>query len=76
MTDPDIELLFEAALTAWRPRTPAGEILPHPAWADLPETDRERLFDETLRARRMEQALDAGGLSTTARGVLDRLAQG
>jgi len=55
--DSDTELLIEAALTAWRPRTPPGEILPHPAWADLPPTAREQLFEETLRARRAEQAL-------------------
>jgi len=76
MTDHDTELLIEAALTSWRPRTPAGEILPHPAWADLSHAGRERLYDETLRARRMEQALDPDGLSSTARGVLGRVLKG
>src|SRR5262245_61997944 len=34
--------LLEEAITAWRPRTPDGRILAHPAWADLPECERER----------------------------------
>ena len=76
MTERDTELLIEEALTAWRPRTPSGEILPHPAWADLTPAARERLYDETLRARKTEQALDAQGLSSTARGILERLMRG
>ena len=76
MTERDTELLIEAALTPWRPRTPAGEILPHPAWADLPPAARRRLYDETLRARKTEQALDPQGLSATARTILQRLGRG
>ena len=34
MTDED--LLIAEATTAWRPRTPDGQILEHPAWADWP----------------------------------------
>jgi hypothetical protein len=66
--------LVEETVSAWRPRTPDGGILPHPAWADLPQSDRERAFDETLRARFLEAALDPGGLSGTARAVLGRIA--
>jgi hypothetical protein len=73
MRSPGDEPLVEAALTAWRPRSPDGRILAHPAWADLPESDRERAFDETLRARALESLLDRRGLSTTARAVLRRL---
>ena len=73
MTRRDISILIEAALTAWRGRTPDGRILPHPSWADLSPTDRQRLYDETLRARALEQALDGRGLSTTARNVLSRI---
>lgn len=73
MNERDIDLLIEEALTSWRPRTPTGEILPHPAWADLPPAQRTRLYDETLGARRMEQVLDPRGLSRTARAILERL---
>jgi hypothetical protein len=67
------EALLEETTTAWRPRTPDGRILTHPAWADLPESDRERAFDETMRARALESLLDPRGLSTTAQAVLRRL---
>jgi hypothetical protein len=67
------EALLEEAVTAWRPRTPDGRILAHPAWADLPESDRERVFDETLRSRALESLLDPRGISTTALAVLKRI---
>ena len=73
MTQRDIRILIEAALTAWRGRTPDGRILPHPSWADLPPDDRQRLYDETLSARALEQGLDHERLSTTARNVLSRI---
>ena len=69
----ELEALLEETVTAWRPRTPDGRILAHPAWADLPESDRERAFDETLRARALESRLDPRGLSTTAQAVLGRI---
>ena len=65
--------LLEQAVTAWRPRTPEGAILPHPAWADLLPNDRMLLFDETVHSRAMEAALDPQGLSTTGRSVLARI---
>ena len=64
--------LIEATLTAWRPRTPDGQIHPHPAWADLPAGERETVFEATLHARRLESLADPKGLSTTARVVLER----
>jgi hypothetical protein len=69
----DADPLIEAALTAWRPRAPDGRILPHPAWADLSPADRERLYEETLRARALEQGMDLEGLSTTARRVMSTI---
>ena len=75
MSDRERDALIEAALTAWRPRAPDGSILTHPAWADLSEPDRARLFDETLRARSLERLLDPEGISTTARAVLARIAR-
>jgi len=73
MNGDDTERLIEEALTAWRPRSPSGRVLDHPAWADLAEPERERLFDETMRGRLLEQALDPDGISTTGRAVLARL---
>lgn len=73
MTRRDVDILIEAALTTWRGRTPDGRILPHPSWADLSPDDRQRLYDDTLRARALEQVLDREGLSTTARNVLSRI---
>jgi hypothetical protein len=67
------DLLIEAAMTAWRPRTPDGRILGHPAWHDLAGEDRERLHHETLRSRIVEQAIDPRGVSSTARAVLARI---
>lgn len=69
----DRDTLIEAALTAWRPRSPDGLIHPHPAWADLAPSDRQILFDATLQARAIESLVDPEGLSTTARAVLRRL---
>jgi hypothetical protein len=65
--------LVEATVSAWRPRTPGGVIMPHPSWADLAAADRVRAYDETLRARALESLVDTAGLSTTARAVLGRI---
>ena len=73
VTRPGPEALVEAALTAWRPRNPHGRILASPAWADLDEAQRRQVFEDALTLRRLEQALDSQGLSTTARAVLDRI---
>lgn len=69
----DRDALIEAALTAWRPRSPDGRVLSHPAWADLPGDDREAAFDATLQARSLESLLDPDRLSTTARTILRRI---
>ena len=73
MSPRDTDQLLESALSAWRPRSPDGVILPHPAWADLDAASRVRLFEMTVQARSMEQALDPAGLSTTAYAVLSRI---
>jgi len=73
MDERETECLIEQSISAWRPRDPDAGILPHPAWADLDPTARERLFDETTRSRLLESALDEEGLSTTARAVLGRI---
>ena len=67
------KLLIEEATTAWRPRTPDGTILDHPAWADLDPDSRQQIFDETVVVRRLERGMDADGRSSTVRAVLDRL---
>lgn len=74
MTGRERDRLIEEAVTAWRPRSPDGSILPHPAWADLQEAERLHAFDETVRARALERLLDPEGLSSTARAVLARIA--
>jgi hypothetical protein len=74
MTDPRArEELIEAAAGAWRPRRPDGSLGPHPAWADLDEAGRREAFEAARLSRRLEAALDAEGLSSTARAVLARI---
>ena len=67
------EHLVETATTAWRPRDPSGAIRRHPAWADLDAAGRREVYEATARLRALEAALDAEGLSTTARAVLARV---
>lgn len=66
------ERLIEEATSAWRPRG-AGEVRPHPAWADLDAGGRREVFEVARLLRRLESALDAEGLSSTARAVLARI---
>ena len=74
MSDRRIErMLIEEATSAWRPRTPDGTILPHPAWADLAPDARREVHDETVVARRLERGLHGDGFSTTVQAVLSRL---
>jgi hypothetical protein len=72
-TDPPDETLLEAATTAFRGRDPGGPLRFHPAWYDLDDAGRVAAFDATVRARRLEAAIDPAGLSTTARAVLAAL---
>jgi hypothetical protein len=73
MTARERAILIEAAATAWRPRSPSGEIRPHPAWADLDAAGRLEAYEAARVLRRLEAARDDEGLSTTARAVLARL---
>jgi hypothetical protein len=68
----DRERLVEEAVSAWRP-SGSGELRPHPAWADLDAAGRLEVFEVTRLQRRIESALDADGLSSTARAVLARI---
>jgi hypothetical protein len=64
--------LIEEAAGAWRPRSGHG-VRPHPAWADLDAAGRREAYELARTTRRLEAALDAEGLSTTARAVLARI---
>jgi len=73
MTEREREALVEEAAGAWRPAGP-GQVRPHPAWADLEPAGRLEVYEITRVLRRLEAALDAQGLTTTARAVLARIA--
>jgi hypothetical protein len=66
------ERMIEEAASAWRPRGRHG-VRPHPAWADLDAAGRRQAYELARTTRRLEAALDAEGLSTTARAVLARI---
>ena len=76
MTEREQEMLVEEAASAWRPRTPDGQTLEHPAWADLAPAARRTAFEDALVMRVLEAALDAEGYSTTVRAVAARIAEG
>jgi hypothetical protein len=71
----DREMLVEEAASAWRPRTPDGQTLEHPAWADLDPSGRREAFEDALVMRALEAAIDADGCSTAVRAVAARIAQ-
>jgi hypothetical protein len=74
VTPAEREALALAVTTAHRARDPfTGEVRAHPSWHDLDEEGRALAYDETLRARALEAALDADGLTTTARAILARI---
>ena len=66
------ERLIEEAASAWRPHGTGG-VRSHPAWADLDPAGRREAYEVARAMRRLEAALDAGHLSTTARAVLARI---
>ena len=72
MTSED-ELLLEQVTSAFRARAADGRVKSHPAWHDLGREGRAEAFEATLRLRRMEQALDAEGNSSTVAAVLERI---
>lgn len=74
MTPAEREALALAVTTAHRARDPfTSEVRAHPSWHDLDDEGRTLAFEETLRARAVEAALDPAGLSTTARAILERI---
>jgi hypothetical protein len=72
-TPEDRERLVEAVVSAHRERDALGRIIPSAAFFDLDDGDRRAAFEETLRARSLEAAIDPAGLSTTAKAILSRL---
>lgn len=66
---------IEEVLNAYRERGLDGRIADHPAWHDLSVDGRIEAFDETLRQRRLEQALHPNGFSTTVSAVMARIAR-
>lgn len=72
MTRQEEDLLVEQVASAHRPRA-VDELRYHPAWHDLDAAARERAFDLAQALRPLEAALDADGLSTTARAVLQKI---
>ena len=73
MTPAEREALVEEAAGAFRERDADGFVKPHPAWFDLDAEGRREVFEAAMIARRLEAAIDAQGLSTTARAVLARI---
>ncbi|MBL8955770.1 MAG: hypothetical protein JNK82_33660 [Myxococcaceae bacterium] len=70
------ELLLEQVTSAHRRRRADGSVQSHPAWHDLDDAGRLAAFDETVLQRKLESAMDADGLSTTARALLGRITRG
>jgi len=74
MTRDEEELLIEQVASAHRlARRAFDELSYHPAWQDLGPEARVRAFERARSLRAAEAALDAEGLSTTARAVLARI---
>jgi hypothetical protein len=69
----DEELLLEQVVSAHRRRRADGSVASHPAWHDLNDDGRREAFEQTLLQRKLEAAIDADGLSTTARALLGRI---
>lgn len=70
----DLDLLIEAAASAYRERDRDGRILAAPAWHDLPVEAREALYEAQSSWRALERAFNREGLSATVRAVLARIA--
>ena len=72
MTPEEEEALVEQVAGAYRPRA-REELRYHPAWHDLGEAERGRAYEIARAMRKVEAALDADGMSTTAHAVLARI---
>lgn len=67
------ELLVEQVIGAHRERGVDGEIYSSPAWHDLSDQTRSEAFELTVQQREFERALDADGLSSTVKALLERI---
>jgi hypothetical protein len=74
MTREEEDLLVEQVASAYRP-VATDELQYHKAWLDLGEAGRVRAYELARAQRPLEAALDAEGLSTTARAVLARITE-
>ena len=74
MTTDDRDALIEAVTSAWRPLGSEGSVRPLSSWYDLDASGRLEAFEAAVELRRLEAAADPGGLTTTARAVLARIA--
>lgn len=72
MTPEEEQALVEQVAGAYRPRA-REELRYHPAWHDLGEAERVRAYEIARAMRKVEAALDADGMSTTAHAVLARI---
>jgi hypothetical protein len=73
MTREEEDLLVEQVAGAYRPRVGDATIGYHKAWHDLGAEGRIRAYEVARVQRPLEAALDADGLSSTARAVLARI---
>ena len=72
MTREEEQALVEQVAGAYRPRA-REELRYHPAWHDLGASGRIRAHEIARALRKVEAALDAEGMSTTAHAVLARI---
>lgn len=70
--DKDRDALIEQAAGAYR-ELRDGQVGASPAWYDLDEEARKEAHSRAMQSRELEAALDAEGLSSTAKAVLRRI---
>jgi hypothetical protein len=73
VSDRDLDVLIEAAVTPYRERDVEGRVTPPPAWWDLSPEAREELYRRQIVTRVIEKAFDAEGWSGTVRAVMRRI---
>ena len=74
MTPEERDALIEMVTSAHRAIDPFTRMTrAHEAFFDLDEEGRRTAYERALATRAIEAALDADGLSTTARAVLARI---
>ncbi len=70
LTVPEREVLIERCVTAHRVVDPRGARVHAASFYDLPEDGRLEVYEQTLKQRRIEAALQDKGRSTTVLAVL------